>query len=285
LFTDFGYNAGLLGAASNDKFVYIAYTIKGRDFDSTGSGFDPMFEEFSSLVVDEYSIDLIKVRNIIKIDGYSPTHYGGALAFDKQGSLYLSTGDGANPDSNPDRNNLAQNLQNLKGKILRLDLSESKLDPEIIAYGFRNPFGMSIDSKDRMFIPVCGRKSAEAVYFITDLYSNVPLNMGWPFFEGSLRKKNSALLFNNVSAPIFQTNKRPGCLSSGVYLDDIQSFLFADWYGTIRLLKQTENSDWYVYHKYTQSSPITSFGFDKKTKKIFVGPNNLELSVLVEPIN
>ena len=38
-------------------------------------------------------------------------------------------------------------------------------------------------------------------------------------------------------APIFETFIRPGCLTSALYLDDIESFLFADWYGTIRLLK------------------------------------------------
>jgi hypothetical protein len=35
-FTDFGYNGGLLGVASNEEFVYISYTSKGPDFDIEG---------------------------------------------------------------------------------------------------------------------------------------------------------------------------------------------------------------------------------------------------------
>jgi len=51
---------------------------------------------------------------------------------------------------------LAQNLKSLKGKILRLDVSKLKQEPEIVAYGLRNPWKVSIDSKNRMFIGDCG---------------------------------------------------------------------------------------------------------------------------------
>jgi len=51
---------------------------------------------------------------------------------------------------------LPQNLKSLRGKILRLDVSKLKLEPEIVAYGLRNPWKVSIDSKNRMFIGDCG---------------------------------------------------------------------------------------------------------------------------------
>ena len=49
-----------------------------------------------------------------------------------------------------------QNLNDYRGKILRLDTSELILDPEVVAFGIRNPWGVTIDSKDRMFILQCG---------------------------------------------------------------------------------------------------------------------------------
>ena len=135
-----------------------------------------------------------------------------------------------------------------------------------------------------MFILQCGRSAAEAVYFLNDLYTGIPVNFGWPVFEGSIRMRSDPLMFEDVSAPIFETNKRPGCLTSGVYLDDIESFVFGDFYGTIRLLKQKENGEWYLLHEYKQDEYIWDFGLDKKTKKILIAPNNLELEIIVEQV-
>ena len=60
--------------------------------------------------------------------------------------------------------------------------------------------------------------------------------------------------------------------------------MFADFFGTIGLLKQQENGEWYLLHEYKQEKNINGFGLDKKTKKIFVAPNNLELEILVEQV-
>jgi len=285
-FTDYGYNGGFLGVVSNKEFVYISYTSKGPDFDNYVEDKNYAIKDsFSSLIVDEYSSDFKNVRNLIKIDGFEPTHYGGALLFDQQGRLYLSTGTGYNhePNDSP-APNIAQNLKDLRGKILRLDVSKLKQDPEIVAYGIRNPFGVTIDSKNRMFVAQCGRGEAEALYLLNDLYSGVPVNFGWPVFEGSIRMIKDPLMFKDVSAPIFEYNTRPGCMTSGLYLDDIESFLFADYFGTIGLLKQQENGKWYLIHEYKQEKNINGFGLDKKAKKIFIAPNNLELEILVEQV-
>ena len=267
-----GSERGLLGIASQNNLVYVSYTSQ----DINGS---------YSLVVDEYSMNFIKVRNIIKIEGFKQRAFGGSLSFDSLGKLYLSVGDGGESELRVSDLILAQNLNSLKGKILRLDVSKLKLDPEIIAYGIRNPYGVTIDSKDRMFILQCGRSAIEAVYFLNDLYTGIPVNFGWPVFEGSIRMRNDPLMFEDVSAPIFETNKRPGCLTAGVYLDDIELFLFGDFFGTIRLLKQKEDGEWYLLHEDKREKDfIWGFGLDKKTKKIFIAPNNLELEILVDQV-
>ena len=256
------FSEGIRGVVSQKKLVYVSYIIQ----DING---------LISLVVDEYSMNFTKVRNIIKIGGLEG-HFGGNLLFDSLGKLYLSVGDG-------DRRVEAQNLTSLRGKILRLDVSKSKLEPEIVAYGIRNAWGGTIDSKDRMFIVQCGQHAVEAVYLLNDLYSGIPANLGWPVFEGSVRKRNVPLMFKDVSAPIFETKDRPGCLTDGVYLDDIESFLFSDFYGWIRILKQQENGEWYLFHEQKDES-IWGLGLDKKTKKIFIAPNNLELEILVDQV-
>jgi len=255
---------GFLSIASQNKLVYVSYTSK----DING---------VISLVVDEYSMNFSKVRNIIKLVDFK-VHYGGNIVFDSLGKLYLSVGDGGDPET-------AQDLNSLRGKILRLDISDLRLEPEIVAYGIRNPWGTTIDSKDRMFINSCGGSQVEAVWLLNDLYSGIPANFGWPVFEGSKKIRQDPLMFKDVSAPIFETNIRPGCLIAGVYLNHMESLLLGDFYGTIRLLKQQENGDWYLLHEYKQEKNIIGFGLDKKTKKIFVAPNNLELEILVDQVN
>jgi uncharacterized protein YjbI with pentapeptide repeats len=261
-------NGGLFGIASKNKLVYVSYSSE----DINGS---------YSLVVDEHSMNFTKARNIIKIGGFPQIHFGGNLLFDSLGKLYLSVGDG-NDVSQP---SAPQNLNDYRGKILRLDVSKLKLEPETIAYGIRNPWGVTIDSKDRMFILPCGDVNVEAVYLLNDLYSGIPANLGWPVFEGSLRVRQDPLMFDDVLAPIFEYTKRPGCLTAGVYLNDIESLLVADYFGTIRLLNQKENGEWYLLHEDKQEKGVIwSFGLDKKTKKIFVAPNHLELEILVDQV-
>ena len=289
-FADVGYNAGLLDVASNNEFVYIAYTSKGRDFNTVGSAL--MVDEFSSLIVDEYSTDFKKVRNVIKIDGFLPTHYGGALVFDQQGRLYLSTGDGG---PHPDANNHAQNLKDLRGKILRLDISELLLEPEIVAFGLRNPFGVSIDSNDRMFINVCGSDSVETVYLLNDLNPDTPYNLGWPVFSGTKRMRpNDPLILKDILTPIYEYKIRPGCATGGVVLDyskgiksdkDELYYLFADFYGTLRIIKEQKNGEWQLVHEHKQKKYlIYNLGYDKKTKKIILAPHIFELEVLVDQV-
>jgi hypothetical protein len=135
-----------------------------------------------------------------------------------------------------------------------------------------------------MFVFQCGGDNVESVYLLNDLYSDIPANLGWPVFEGSMRTGNDKLLSSDVLNPIFETHTRPGCLTAGLYLNDLELFLLGDFYGTIRLLKQQANGEWYLIHEYKQKEIIWGFGLDKKTNKIYMAPNNLELEILVGQI-
>ncbi len=81
--------------------------------------------------------------------GKSPSNFGGAMAFDKQGYLYVATGDRS-------QRNDSQNPKSLRGKILRLldngetpgdnpFLDDPETDDRIYALGFRNPQGLVFD--------------------------------------------------------------------------------------------------------------------------------------------
>src|SRR5262249_38720588 len=84
----------------------------------------------------------------------------GDLHFGKDGFLYITTGDGG-VQHDPDGN--ARNTNDLRGKVLRIDVDkragadvqyDTPADnpfkggggrPEVFAYGFRNPWRMSLD--------------------------------------------------------------------------------------------------------------------------------------------
>jgi hypothetical protein len=266
---------GLLSIISNNEFIYVSFTIQVPNGPQT-------------LLVNEYSKDFTLLRNIITIDDFpelASDHvaFGGTLLFDKLGTLYLSVGDGG-PQGFEDTD--AQDLNSLQGKMLRLDVSTSKIEPEIIGYGLRNPWGISIDSNDRIFISVCGAQFVETVYLLDDLNPDTPPNFGWPIYHGTKRtpERNDPLIFEDITAPIYEYTNRPGCAIGTLFLEELELLLIADYFGTLRMLKQGKNGNWHVFHEYKHDNLIWGLGFDKKTKKIFIGPNSFELKILVEPV-
>jgi glucose/arabinose dehydrogenase len=95
------------------------------------------------------SADVASRKILITIPHPGQTnHNGGDLHFDKDGFLYLSTGDGGGSN---DPNNNAQNTSSLLGKILRFNVNTSDVAPyytippdnpfgtEVFATGLRNP--------------------------------------------------------------------------------------------------------------------------------------------------
>ena len=118
----------------------------------------------------------------------------------------------------------------------------------------------------------------------------MPYNLGWPVFEGTQRSTNDSLngplpadtlMFQDTLAPIYEYRDRPGCAIGGFYLDHLEVYLFGDLFGTLRLLKKQKNGKWYLFHYDKPVNTIWSFGYDEKTKKIFIGPNNFELKIFI----
>ncbi|GAA4461532.1 hypothetical protein GCM10023189_37110 [Nibrella saemangeumensis] len=212
---------GLLGLALDPKFsqnrwVYLYYgnpqQVNGQWVNQL-SRFD--LSEDSLLTTTE------KVMLQIPLLHEGVSHSAGSLEFDKQGNLYLSTGDNTNPfesdgyspsDDRPgrirfDAQKSSANTNDLRGKIIRIhpepdgsytipagNLFAKGLPnarPEIYTMGHRNPFRISIDSKTGYLY--WGEVGPDAG---TDSLMRGPRghdevgqarqagNFGWPYFVG-----------------------------------------------------------------------------------------------------
>lgn len=98
------------------------------------------------------------------------SHNGGGLAHDDQ-FLYVGTGDDTHSDD------IAQDLDSLKGKILRFDRTRLSTSPTIVAYGIRQPYGMFMNGDELIEFDV-GKDANEEINRITPDPVNPP-NMGW----------------------------------------------------------------------------------------------------------
>ena len=129
----------------------------------------------------------VRRRVILAIDQPYPNHNGGQLQFGPDGMLYVGMGDGG---SQGDPQGRAQNLSSQLGKILRGDVSEPRVDWEIVAYGLRNPWRFSFDRQtDDLYIGDVGGSDREEVDF-TPASSPGLENYGWDVWEGSSRHED-----------------------------------------------------------------------------------------------
>jgi len=197
-----GGEQGLLALAFHPSYktngiFFVAYTAP-RAGDATGSNL--VLEKFS---VSANNSDLADANSgvilLIISHPINSNHNGGTLAFGKDGYLYWSTGDGGSGGDPP---NNAQQLNNLLGKLLRIDVNSgspygipssnpfySNIDPnvkkEIWAYGLRNPWRVSFDDLTHdLYIGDVGQSTREEVDF-QPANSTGGENYGWRIMEGS----------------------------------------------------------------------------------------------------
>jgi glucose/arabinose dehydrogenase len=157
-------------------------------------------------------------------------HNGGQLEFGPDGYLYIATGDGG---SGGDPGNRAQNLGDLLGKILRIDVDGGApyivpaTNPfvgvpgargEIWAYGLRNPWRFSFDRlTGDVFIADVGQSSREEVNFQPAL-SPGGENYGWRRMEGTTCfNPASGCNDGSLTLPIIEYDHVLGCSVTGGY--------------------------------------------------------------------
>ena len=140
----------------------------------------------TSVAKAKLSADEKKVENVQVIFRATPTydgdkHYGSRLLFDKDGNLFVSTGERSDLETRP----LAQDPMAYLGKILKITkdgkpaagnpfASNAKFKPEIFAYGLRNPQGMALDEKGQLWDAEMGPKGGDELNLIQS-----GKNYGW----------------------------------------------------------------------------------------------------------
>ena len=217
----------------------LLYTYTSEPLDSGTADFpipdtgEPPAGNASLTVIREWRVDNPKrpgsvvdptsSRVVVRIEQPQFNHNGGDIAFGPDGMLYIALGDGGSADDqgagHPNGGN-GQDLSegNLLGKILRIDPEGSDsangqygipednpfVDApgadEIFAYGFRNPFRMSFDTRTgRLYAADVGQNDIEEIDLVVS-----GGNYGWPIKEGTF------LFDMNGDGPGFTTVNSPG---------------------------------------------------------------------------
>lgn len=208
---------GLLGVAFHPDFAengllytYTSEPVNGEaDFSTLPDGVDANHQS----VIAEWQIpepcnsdsvvDPGSARELLRIDQPQFNHDGGTLTFGPDDMLYVSLGDGGAADDQgvghvPGGN--GQDPSNILGTILRIDpdgdnaangqygipednpfVVDGIAVEEIYAYGFRNPFRFSFDSRTgEMYVADVGQNDIEEI----DI-GEAGGNYGWRIKEGS----------------------------------------------------------------------------------------------------
>jgi glucose/arabinose dehydrogenase len=190
----FGGEQGLLGLA-----FHPGYATNGRFYVNYTRQPD------GATVIAEYRVSpgdpdaaATDERVLLVIPQPFANHNGGMIAFGPDGFLYIGMGDGG-AGLDPDRR--AQDVTDLLGKILRIDVDPPPGFPapyasppdnpfagphpgrdEIYAWGFRNPWRFSFDRvTGALYAGDVGQSTREEV----DVVGRGG-NYGWPILEGSL---------------------------------------------------------------------------------------------------
>lgn len=185
------FEQGLLGLAfdpayADNGFFYISYS----DVDFT-------------VHLERYQVSPYRYvalpgsgERLLSVPQASSLHKGGHLRFGPDGYLYMSVGDGGLSE---DLESTGQNIDDLRGKILRIDVSGAPpyaipednpfvrrqgYRPEIWLMGLRNAWKFSFAPGSRaLFIADVGWSNHEEINYLPAEHTG-GANFGWRIFEG-----------------------------------------------------------------------------------------------------
>ena len=194
-----GGECGIWSLAFHPTFEYLLLSYSGSDNTAL----------VEKIYIDNYGWPLIQEKDIIFYDQRSTNvHYSGQLDYSEYlTSFVYSTGDGFNDIGQ------ASMTTSPRGKILLLESETSLNIPlapiisshystsplnNILAYGFRNPWGITV-WKNTIIVPDVGQELYEEVNRINlnlIIESEIIPYYGWPIFEG---KRNQYEEINSTS--------------------------------------------------------------------------------------
>lgn len=195
-----GGEGGLLGLALHPNFatnqwLYLYLTVMGSD----GQIKNQVVRY--RLVENNLTDKTIIIRDIPG----AIFHDGGRLEFGPDGLLYITTGDALVSE-------LAQNLNSLAGKVLRLhdDGSIPKGNPfgtAVYSYGHRNPQGLAWDNAGRLWSTEHGQSALDEINLI-----RAGANYGWPLIQGATQQVG-------LETPILNSGTTTWAPASAAYLN------------------------------------------------------------------
>ena len=270
---------GLLGLvfSPDGQRMYVYYT--------SATGVDTLSEyRVSPSGRRGVTVDVSSERTLLEVPHPDPHHNGGQLAFGPDRMLYVAVGDGgghrgAGPGQVAGGN--SQSLENLLGKILRIDPTPTATRPysipadnpfvsgggrpEIWQYGLRNPWRFSFDRKTGdLWIGDVGQDHWEEVNVLPAGRSGV--NFGYPMMEGT--HGLTAPAAPGTALPVFELWHRSGnCAVTGghVYrgtkIPNLRGlYVFADYCkGNLKALRQWQNQVVSFAPLYVNAPLVSSF--------------------------
>ncbi|MEJ5263166.1 MAG: PQQ-dependent sugar dehydrogenase [Ignavibacterium sp.] len=285
-----GGETGLLGLAfhpnyENNGYFYVNYTAPNP--------LRTVVSRFQVSPTNPDSADKNTEQILLTFNQPYSNHNGGCIAFGPDGYLYIATGDGG---SGGDPQNNAQNITNLLGKILRIDVdnpqaplnygipttnpffdsTNTSIRKEIYAYGLRNPWRMSFDPVTGwLWAADVGQSNWEEIDIITN-----GGNYGWRCYEGN-HAYNTSGCNGTYIFPVWEYSHTLGISVTGGYVYRGQNvpelygkYIYGD-YGSRRvwsLLYDGVNPPSNTQIT-TAVGSITSFGVDQNNELYLVSFN------------
>ncbi|MFN3872309.1 MAG: PQQ-dependent sugar dehydrogenase [Ignavibacterium sp.] len=284
-----GGETGLLGLAFHPNFesngyFYVNYTAPS-----------PLRTVVSRFQVTSNPDSANKNSELILLTFNQPysNHNGGCITFGPDGYLYIATGDGG---SGGDPQNNAQNITNLLGKILRIDVdnpqaplnygipptnpfadsTNTSIRKEIYAYGLRNPWRMSFDPNTGwLWAADVGQNQWEEIDIITN-----GGNYGWRCYEGN-HPYNTSGCNGTYIFPVWEYSHSEGISITGGYVYRGQNvpelfgkYIYGD-YGSRKVWALTYDgvNPPTNTHITTAAGSISSFGVDQNNELYLVSFN------------
>ena len=282
-----GNEQGLLGIAfhpdyPNNGYFYVNYTYDpGANPDRT------RIARYQVSAENPNQADPGSATTILDFQQNGSNHNGGDLHFGPDGLLYIASGDGGGSE---DKDDLAQSLDTLLGKMLRIDvdaavpyaipsgnpfvLDATALD-EIWAYGLRNPWRFSFDrSTGDLFIGDVGQYATEEIDH-QPASSAGGENYGWSCMEGDDTPNYNSCDGTALTPPILVYGHDPECSVTGgyVYRGNIAGlhgrYVFGDYCSGVIWFATNQSGTWSAAEWADTTLRISGFGEDE-TGELYV---------------